>query len=65
MVWELTFCVSVNPILKFIYTLCMCKNKYIYIILSCPIEQCVCVCVCVCVCMILHGNAKQYKYGTM
>jgi hypothetical protein len=58
--WFGTYTLSVNPIVKFIYTLCKCKNKYIYIILFSPIKQCKWKYIYIY--MILHGNVKQYKY---
>jgi hypothetical protein len=41
----LTLCVSVNPIMKFIYTLCMCKciiSIYIHVSVNVEYETCKC-----------------------
>jgi len=46
---ELTLRVSLNPIVKFIYTPCKCKTMYIYIYIY------------IYVYMIWHGHVKQYK----
>ncbi len=55
----LTLRVNVNPIMKFICTLCKWKNKYIYIILCDPIKKCKCKIIYIY--MILHGYIKQCK----
>jgi hypothetical protein len=54
----LTLCVTVNSILKFIYTPCKCKCiKFIYIILHDPIKQCKCKNIYIYI--ILHASVKH------
>ncbi len=63
----LTPCVSVNPMMKFIYTpcKCKCKNNYIYVVLRGYVKTCKCKCKNKHVYMILHGYVKQCKCKTM